>query len=424
VQYGQYRGGERPRDHVQQNTFTEVSYTQDGHGGRGRGGQRQTLGGACCGAFVGILLLMGTSVFLWHSEGVAVRSQRSLDDARDALARGTRGLEYVSGHLTADRALSDEPFGIQGVEALRLERKVDVYQWREHTDKQTRKVPDGRGGQLTETTTTQRYDTAWEGRAISSQSFKHPQGHHNPSWPEALDVATSRNGGRPFGGASQTADVRLEGLTLSPDLRSKAERVEPLPLPPATRTLLGGSAVLGEFVYSESACVPPREPRVGCVRLSWSHAPLRYVSVLAERSRAGALRAWTSSAGSGYEVGLLEMGDVSAEAMLQSAASANSVMLWLKRGGGILLVWIGWGLVLGPATYIASYVPLVGSLVGCALGLVAFGCAMAHALTVIAVAWVAHRPLLAGTLLAAVAAIVYMLYGSLRARKATHSKSP
>jgi len=146
--------------------------------------------------------------------------------------------------------------------------------------------------------------------------------------------------------------------------------------------------------------------------------------VLAERSRAGALRAWTSSAGSGYEVGLLEMGDVSAEAMLQSAASANSVMLWLKRGGGILLVWIGWGLVLGPATYIASYVPLVGSLVGCALGLVAFGCAMAHALTVIAVAWVAHRPLLAGTLLAAVAAIVYMLYGSLRARKPTHSKSP
>ena len=35
---------------------------------------------------------------------------------------------------------------------------------------------------------------------------------------------------------------------------------------------------------------------------------------------------------------------------------------------GALLVWVGWALVLGPASYLASYVPLLGGLVGCMHG--------------------------------------------------------
>ena len=35
---------------------------------------------------------------------------------------------------------------------------------------------------------------------------------------------------------------------------------------------------------------------------------------------------------------------------------------------GALLVWVGWALVLGPASYLASYVPLLRGLVGCMHG--------------------------------------------------------
>lgn len=35
---------------------------------------------------------------------------------------------------------------------------------------------------------------------------------------------------------------------------------------------------------------------------------------------------------------------------------------------GALLVWVGWALLLGPASYLASYVPLLGGLVGCMHG--------------------------------------------------------
>ena len=61
---------------------------------------------------------------------------------------------------------------------------------------------------------------------------------------------------------------------------------------------------------------------------------------------------------------------------------------------------------MGPASYVASYVPLLGQLVGCLLGAVAFGAAAAHALAVIAVAWIAHRPLLGASLLTVVVILV------------------
>ena len=64
-----------------------------------------------------------------------------------------------------------------------------------------------------------------------------------------------------------------------------------------------------------------------------------------------------------------------------------------------------------------SWIPLFSGLAGCLLGLVALGLALAHSLSVIAVAWVAHRPLLAGTLLAIVAGTLYALLRFLQRRR-------
>ena len=81
---------------------------------------------------------------------------------------------------------------------------------------------------------------------------------------------------------------------------------------------------------------------------------------------------------------------------------------------GALLVWVGWGLVLGPASFVASYVPLLGGLVGCMLGLVAAGLALIQALTIVALAWLFYRPLYAATLLALAVALLFGGGGALR----------
>ena len=93
------------------------------------------------------------------------------------------------------------------------------------------------------------------------------------------------------------------------------------------------------------------------------------------------------------------------------------------RAGGVLAVWLAYGLLLGPATYLASFVPLLGGLVGWALSLVALGAALAHALSVIALAWLAHRPAIALALLAAVAGLLWLTGAQLSARKQSRTSS-
>ena len=123
----------------------------------------------------------------------------------------------------------------------------------------------------------------------------------------------------------------------------------------------------------------------------------------------GSLRPWPTSRGPGYEIGRVQRGRHSAEAMLTSAAGEASNLCWLGRAGGVLLSWIGWGLLLGPASYLASWIPLVSGLVGCLLGTFALLTGLSQACLVIAVAWVAHRPAVAASLV--VVAVSLFFFG-------------
>lgn len=405
--------------------------------------------GSCGGAILGLALLAGATVLLWWNEGDAVKAQQSLIEAERALSGpegAGGGLTYATGRLAGDLNLADKAFGVFAPPSLALQRSVEVFQWKEHAETKSRRVPDGRGGEVTEKTTTHRYSSDWEGNEIRSSKFKHEHDHRNPPWGEALASASSRTA-LPFSAESwrqrlvtlaedddgPDASGRRGGRTLSlgPTLLRKAERFASLsPEPSRVREVLGGSSAIadGAYVYSEVSCAPPREPRAGCVRLRWQHAPLEEVSLLAKAqpergggARGGSASAvlveWPNAAGAGYELALLEFGRHSASGMLASAASAQSLLTWLKRGGGVLLTWAGWALLFGPAQYLATWIPLLSGAVGCLLSLIALGVALAHALTVIALAWIAHRPVLALTLLAAAAASLFLGVGALRTNR-------
>eukprot|EP00966_Prymnesium_polylepis_P100293 2323073-Prymnesium_polylepis.1 len=109
----------------------EVSYEYSG----GRNG-RQTLGGACCGAIIGLLLLLGASALLWINEGVAVRTARSLDEAqaklwhRDLEDAPVGALVHAIGMLRSEGSLQDADWGLS-TSGLTLKRLVEVYQWKE-----------------------------------------------------------------------------------------------------------------------------------------------------------------------------------------------------------------------------------------------------------------------------------------------------
>ena len=263
--------------------YTEVTYERE---------RKPTFCGSLGGAVFGVFLLFGATVLLWTNEGSAVAASRGLLEAQDQLATG--GISHVSGPLKSDGLVRDDDYGVES-SCIWLERTPEVYQYKEVEHKQSRKVPDGKGGQLTETTRTYTYPTEWSSREIRSSEFKDRRAHRdNPPWDEvARDFKADL--GRPFTKQRWSRPVTLDGLRLDSMLLAQAE----------------APVSVGRPVYAPGC--DHGDPAVGCGRLSWRHAPLGEVSVLGRRTLDG-LAPWKASGG-GYELGLLMRGAHSAEAM-------------------------------------------------------------------------------------------------------------
>ena len=341
-----------PSEHRPRDTFTEVSYSYDQPRGPGGRPAQPTLCGSCAGAVFGMALIAGATALLWFNEGDAVRAQAIIYEARTALgapdAPSSRGIVHLSGPLRGEDILADEAFGVtaQGIE---LQRTTEVFLWREHQDKTTRRVPDGRGGEVTETTTTYRYTSGWESSGLDSARFKHESDHRNPRWDDALAAAAAGAlSFRPHRWRQRR--VTLDGLELSAEIVAKAERPHALAPEPArlreSGALDGTQAVLeGAHVYAEARCV--QQPRVGCARVGWRLTPLAEVSLVARRS-GGRLGPWPAD-GRSHQLALLSFGQSDAPSMLDAAASAQTLWTLVKRVGGLLLGWAGWSLLFGPA---------------------------------------------------------------------------
>ena len=121
------------------------------------------------GVLFGLILIVGSCVFLFWNEGRAVQTQRSLtegaslivniDPARVDPANDGK-LIHVSGDLKAGAPLADPDFAVSA-SALRLVRVVEMYQWKEEERKETRK----NFGGSEETVTTYEYVRTWSNRA-------------------------------------------------------------------------------------------------------------------------------------------------------------------------------------------------------------------------------------------------------------------
>jgi hypothetical protein len=86
--------------------------------------------------------------------------------------------------------------------------------------------------------------------------------------------------------------------------------------------------------------------------------------------------------------------------MVGQLEAENTMLTWLLRGGGYLMMAFGIGVILRPIAVFASFIPIFGSLTRG--GILAFSLliAMGLSLATIAVAWLAYRPWLAAGLIA------------------------
>ena len=409
------------------------------------------LGGAFKGVVTGIvLILVGTGLLYWN-EGRTVKTGGAINEARMVTVKAGDiskidpalggKVVYATGRADTQDVLEDPLFGAKAT-AINISRKVEYYQWVEHSQQETRKKVGG--GE--ETVTTYTYDMEWVTEPIASGSFKDPdyQGRNKVlaqykdetlyapnvtfgayKLPDFLkraiggriplevrmDEARKKSvfeglsvANKPALGLAVSLDaVSLDTVSLDAASLAAARSALPAATPDQYIHEQGNTLYLGKN---------PGAPEVGDIRVTFMQTPPADVSIIAQVI-GDTFEAFTAS--NGYTFSRLEMGTASQEKMFSGAESDNAMIAWILRVVGALVVISGIGAVLRPLSVIADVLPILGDIVGAGTGLVAFLLGLAWSLLVIAVAWIRFRPVLAAALLGGVAILVGITY--MRGRK-------
>lgn len=337
------------------------------------------LGGSIAGAFVGLLMLVGSVVLLFWNEGRAVDAITALNAGAkqvvsvpaDAVQPANEGrLVHVSGLATVPGPLVDPVFHVNAGKALRLERRVEMYQWKQTEESKTEKSVGG--GETT--TTTYRYSKEWADHPIDSNAFKKRDGHANPSM--TYQGATIEARGAKLGAfALDQSQIRQisDYERLAPDLAAA--------LPP-------GFQWVGEQLYRGAS---PDAPQIGDLRVSFRVVPAQTVSVVAAQMNGG-LAGFAGARG--QTINLVQVGAHGADAMFQQAKSDEATLTWILRVVGFVVMLVGVMLMGSPIAWLASLLPFLETLVNVAQFGLALVISVPLTLTTIAVAWLAYRPLI------------------------------
>ena len=374
---------------------------------------RESFGGVVTGI---VLIVLGTWLLWWNEErtfktaGAIGEAELVTQEVND-ISKLDPALEgkviHATGHAETKDILRDDLFGVS-IHAIRLERDVEYYQWKEESRKETRKKLGG--GE--ETVTTYTYSQKWTPEPVDSSQFKDTdyRGRNTTiatiedldSWAPNVTFGAynlpdflkhSIGGVQPM--TIQSVDVKsLSGIVRVGNLESINDLI----------TVSGSTVYIGRN---------PSSPRIGDVRVTFRQTPEADISVIAQVIR-NTFEQYRAS--NGYSFSRLSMGIVGMQNMFEGARSDNNILAWVLRVVGIVCVFLGLRMVFGPLSVIADVIPILGTIVGAGAGIVSFLIALAWSLIVIAIAWLRFRPLLAGGLIALALALVYMSY--LKGRKA------
>ena len=374
----------------------------------------QRLAGSAKGMIGGLLMFIIGTCLLWWNEGRTVRTAKAIGDAAshvesvadvsrvDASLNGK--LIHASAFADTKDTLTDDIFGVREL-AIRLDRKVEYYQWVENAQtKEREKIGGGK-----ETTTTYTYEKKWVDKPVNSAEFKDPQ---YQSANKVLSEVEERN--------EMAQHVTFGAYTL-PELFvasiSGSEPVEVRMTEEQRFTWNERLHMLRPKVNTETSLVhtnantvylglSPNSPQVGDVRVTFTKVPPADISLIAQVD-GSTFKAYRAKNGQSFS--RVQMGTVSADEMIEQARSENNMLTWVLRLVGVLLIVIGLKGMFGLLPMLFKLLPFLGSIVDAGVGLVSWIFGLAWSLIIIAIAWLVFRPIIGISLLVlAIAGIVFL----------------
>lgn len=333
------------------------------------------VGNSVMGVVLGIVLLPASIGLLAWNESRAVHTARSLAEGSkvvkesipDQIDPSLEGkLVHFSGSLAISGSLVDPDFPVRAENAAVLRRYVDTYQWSEsHTSNKDH----------TETYT---YFRSWSDHGVDSSHFRHPSGHQNVQPRHSALTLVAPEG-------------RLGPRRVAGSLLRELQGGEPVH--PAETMTSTGVKLDGDALYVGDN---PSTPRIGDERVRWQVLQPAEISVIAQQYGDG-LAPFSTRAG--RPLYMIASGNTPATAMFHEAEVQNTILTWTLRPIGALLMFLGFSLLMGPLSALASVIPIVDSLVGAGVAIVAFLLTAIAAPLIIGLSWLAVRPLLGVTIL-------------------------
>ena len=374
----------------------------------------QRLAGSAKGMIGGLLVFIIGTGLLWWNEGRTVRTARAIGDAAshvesvadvskvDVSLNGK--LIHASAFADTKDTLTDDLFGVRE-QAIKLDRKVEYYQWVEHSQRKKRdKVGGGE-----ETITTYTYEQEWVKKPVNSSNFKESR-YRNAN--RVLSQVEERN--------EMAQHVTFGAYTLPESFVTSISGSEPVEVRMTEEQRFTWDErlhMLMPKVNTETSLVhtsantvylglSPNSPQVGDVRVTFTKVPPADISLIAQVD-GSTFKAYKAKNGQSFS--RLQMGTVSADEMILQARSENNLWAWVLRVIGILLVVGGLKGMFGLLPMLFKVLPFLGSIVDAGVGLVSWILGLAWSLIIIAIAWLVFRPIIGISLLVlAIAGIVFL----------------
>lgn len=374
----------------------------------------QRLAGSAKGMVGGLLMFIIGTCLLWWNEGRAVKTAKAIGDAAsnveivDDVSKVNASLNgkliHASAFADTKDTLTDDMFGVRE-QAIKLDRKVEYYQWVEHS--QTKKRDKVGGGE--ETITTYTYEQKWVDKPVNSAEFKDPQ---YQSANKVLSEVEERN--------EMAQHVTFGAYTLPESLVGSISGSEPVEVRMTEEQRFTWDErlhMLRPKVNTETSLVhtsantvylglSPNSPQVGDVRVTFTKVPPADISLIAQVD-GSTFKAYRAKNGQSFS--RVQMGTVSADEMILQARSENNMLTWVLRLVGVLLIVIGLKGMFGLLPMLFKVLPFLGSIVDAGVGLVSWILGLAWSFIIIAIAWLVFRPIIGISLLVlAIAGIVFL----------------
>ena len=396
------------------------------------------------GIGTGILLFFAGTALLWYNEGRAVKTTKMLNEAQGVTVEMPDvkkvnpefegQLVHATGLATTTDSLVDTQYGV-GAVAIQLAHTVEYYQWVENVKEEKK---DKLGG-AQETVKTYTYEQRWTSSPVNSGSFKDPayqgknftlhQAENDTKYAENVTFGAYKLNESQIHSISKREplsldfdDAKLKQWDTETGRISVAHGGPALNAPATVAATTAPTTAANDSVQQPTVVkdlnyvhiadnvlyfgVSPSSPQVGDVRVTFTKVMPTTVSLLATVT-GDTFKPFKAKNGKTLQV--LTVGSKSSDEMYESEHQTNTMILWLLRFVGVMMVIGGLKGIFGFIETLLKVVPFVANIVGFGVNTICTVVGIVWSLIIIAIAWLFYRPLL-GILLLALAGFLIWVF--------------